>query len=511
MPAFRSLGVALAGGLVFTASLVAGTADSESAAPDAPSIEVHSFQLDNGMEFLLVERPSAAVVAAGWAAHVGSVNERPGTTGLSHVLEHMMFKGTRTMGAQDPDAERALLEEQSRLENKLAKAYRKAGDAPETSGAIRELETRLAALDREGTRLGRQGELDLVYATNGATGVTAFTIQDMTVYLASLPAEKLELWFWLESDRLIEPVFRGFFNEKGVIRQERGLRIESTPTGRLENELRAAFWGQHPYAWPTMGLEEDLNLLRRTDAEEFFDRYYGPSNLTAVLVGNLDVAATRSLAERYFGRLASRPQPPAVEARAARLTAERRLAGTCDCRPQIQILYPGVPFARPDSYALSVLAGVMNGRTGRLYRSLVLEREIAFAAYTRVHAMRWEGFFAVMAEAKEGAGPEDLLGAWDEELARLVREGVPSAELRKVQNQIRADAFRRLREPDELRTQLLLYSGLGDWSSLNAGPVRVAHVTAEDVVRVARDYLRPEHRAVGLFRPATGGEETGSP
>ena len=509
----RSVGVATVVGLSVCIAVVSPSVATEEL--EGPSITVESFHLGNGMEFLLVQQPSSAVVAAGWVAHVGSVNEEPGTTGLSHMLEHMMFKGSETMGARDLEAEQKNLRQQSRVEDRLVKAYgrqrRGASGSASNSPEIQKLEQQLTALEQEGALYGRQGELDVIYATNGATDVNAFTIQDMTLYLASMPEEKLELWFWLESDRLLNPIFRGFFNEKSVIRQERGLRIDSTPTGRVENEIRAAFWGSHPYSWPTIGVAEDLSVLRRVDAEAFYERHYPPANLTAVLVGSLDVERTRRLAEKYFGRLKAgrRPRPVSVPVR--QLEKEKRVSGRCDCRPQIQVLYPGVAFAHEDSYALSVLAGVMNGRTGRLYRSLVLEQEIAFAAYTRVHAMRWAGYFVVMAEGKEGAGPEDLLAGWDEELERLIQNGIPPEELQKVQNQIRADAYRRLREPDELRTQLMLYAGLGNWESLNSGPIQVARVTAEDVIRVARTYLKQERRAVGLFEPTTTASPAESP
>ena len=269
----------------------------------------------------------------------------------------------------------------------------------------------------------------------------------MTLYFVTLPAEKVELWFWLESDRLANLAFRDFDTERGVIAEERRQRLESTPTGRVEERLQETFWGPHPYGWPTLGRPADLAALTRGDAERHFAAHYGPGNLTAALVGDFDPGAIATLAERYFGRLQTRAAPPRVEATVPEPLEERRLAATCECRPQVVALYPTPPSGHPDTAALEVLAGILDGRTGRLHRSLALAQGIASSAWAQQSAQRWAGTFTWRAEAKGGATPEALLAAWDRELERLRTEPVGAEELTKVRNQIAADAYRRLKEP----------------------------------------------------------------
>ncbi len=466
---------------------------------------VEEVTLANGMRFLLLPRPGMSTIAAGWVAKVGAVNEHPGITGLTHFLEHMLFKGTETIGARDLRRERALLDEQEKVAAELRRLLR-SGEAAGSAAASGELERKLARLAEEQRALVSLGEFGRTYAQAGAKGLNALTIQDMTLYFVTLPADKLELWFWLESDRLLHPVLRDFYSERAVVAEERRQRIESTPTGPYDEQLKALFWQDHPYSWPTLGRPADLEMLGRADAESYFETFYGPGNLTAALVGNFDPAEVRALAELYFGRLPPRPAPPAVSAPAPPREAERRLRVQCDCRGQIQVLYPSVPFAHPDTAALEVLTGVLNGRTGRLYKSLVEGQRLAISAAALQSAMRWAGTFSLAAEAAEGVTLEALLSAWDAELARLVSEPIAERELTKVKNQIAADAFRQAKDPAALMMRLLMSDGFGDWQRWRSGPARASAVTAADVQRVAAEYLLPARRTVGLYerRPAAG-------
>lgn len=511
------------------ALLVAGAAAAQGPAPGpAPEVDlpVDSFTLDNGMTFLLVRRPGAVSVAAGWAARVGSADEKPGATGLTHLLEHMLFKGTRTVGGRDLPKELLGIEEQERLAGRIRELYRRqreryrAGeiDDPYDPAArppeLVELEQRF---DREADRLrllAYVGDFHRIYSEAGATGMNAYTLKDVTLFFITVPANKLELWFWMESDRLLHPVFRDFYIERRVVEEERRQRVESTPTGLFATQLDAMFWQSHPYGRPAYGWPSDLQVLSREDADRHFATYYAPGNLTAALVGDFDPRRVRELAERYFGRLEPRGDgpPPEVVTLEEPQVAEKRMLVRCECRPQIQALYHTVPFGHPDSYALEVLVGLLNGRTGRLYRSLVLERGIAFSAYATQTARRWAGRLEVAAEARGEARPEDLLAAWDQELAPLRSELVAPEELAKVRNRIAADTFRRLRDPSQLMLQLLLYDALGDWHHLEEGTRRTLAVTAEDVRRVARRYLVPENRTVGMFyRQAPQSAAAGGP
>jgi predicted Zn-dependent peptidase len=240
-------------------------------------------------------------------------------------------------------------------------------------------------------------------------------------------------------------------------------------------------------------------VLSRADARRHFDTYYGPGNLAAVVVGDFDAAQVKAWAAEYFGRMKARPAPPEVVTLIPEQLAEQRLEAACDCRPQVQVLYRTVPMVHRDRAALEVLAGLLNGRTGRLYRSLVEAQGLASSAFALQTPLKWSGQFSFTAEAKgEATGPQ-LVAAWDRELERLRRDGVGQEELAKVRNQITADAYRRLKDPSALAMQLLMSDGFGDWRLIEDAARQALAVPAEEVRRVVAKYLRPENRTVGAY------------
>lgn len=479
------------------------------------TVPVEEFRLPNGMRFLLVHRPDTPMVAAGWVARAGSADDRAGLSGLSHLMEHLLFKGSRVIGTRNIQEELPLLDKQDRLFDEILGWREKAARA-EVGGKkrdkldqqIREAEAEIRDLQRRARSVAALGEYSLHYSENGATQLNAHTLRDLTIFYVTLPAERLELWYWLESDHLLQPVFREFYKEVQVVREERRMRVDSTPTGLLDERLRRRFWQSHPYAWPPLGLPADLDRLRREDAYRFFSTHYTPASLTAALIGNFDPTQVKELARKYFGRLPAaavapdRSPPPDSES-----APGEPLDASCVCPTQTQALYPTVPFGHPDSTALEVLAGVLNGRTGRLYRSLVLGREIAFAASAAQNSLRRAGYFSFTAEAKGEATPENLLAAWDSELRRLTTEPISDAELEKVQNRLTAGAFRRLKDPVSLLQQLLVYDALGDWRHLNRWPAEVLAVGPEQIREVARRHLQPADRTVAFYRRSEAGRQ----
>jgi predicted Zn-dependent peptidase len=493
----------------------APTPTSASAAAEA-HVPVTTFQLDNGMRFLLVRRPQLATVSAGWVAHVGSANERPGMTGLAHLFEHMLFKGTTTIGTTNIGRDLQIIAEQEQLQEQIREKYReqrdryRRGDVKDPFGAeaasaeLRQLEERFQKLVDEQRQLMVKDEYDKVYSEAGGSGINATTNEDLTLYFLTVPANKLELWFWMESDRLAHPVFREFYSERDVVYEERRLRTESTPTGPFDEEFEAMFWEAHPYHWPVVGWPSDLRVISKQQADEFFKLYYAPNNLTAALVGNFDPAEVEKLARRYFGRLKSSPKAPDVATLEPKQLAEKRMVATCDCQPQVRVRYHSVAFEHADSYALEVLAGLLNGRTGRLYKSMVLDQQVASSVSANQDSKKFAGDFEVDAEAKGEHTPEELEQAWYAQLDKLQKETVPDLELQKVKNQITADAFRRLQSPFFLMLQLLYYEGEGDWRYLDQWAARTKAVTAADVQRVAQQYFPAENRAVGIYHRKAG-------
>lgn len=486
----------------------------EAAADLTAQVPVETIQLDNGMRILLVERPETTTIAAGWVVEVGSADEAPGKTGLSHLLEHLMFKGTRTVGTRDIEREMILLDREDRLQSELRELRSALSDAATKKRAkleqrIADSEAQLRLLQAEARSQALLGQFSLFYSRLGAVGLNAHTLRDLTFYYVTVPAEKLEAWFWLESDRMSEPVLREFYKELDVIHEERRLRIESNPTGSADEQLKSEFWGRHPYAWDPQGAPEDLEGLTRESARLFFRQHYAPERITAALVGAFDPEQVRGLAERYFGRIPPREASPRIRVPLPApddFAGGRTLTLECRCPSRVQVLYPSAAFGDADSRALEVLAAVLNGRSGRLYRTMVLGRQIAFSASAQQNQLRQAGYFAFQAETKGSSRPEDLLTAWDQEVAKLKTELVTAEELLRAKNRLTADSFRRLKEPASLLVQLLVYQGMGDWREINSWPRQVLQVESEQVRAAARRYLEPGGRIVAFYRRTDGGD-----
>ena len=361
----------------------------------AQQVDVEEFTLDNGMTFLLVPRPDQPLnVAAGWVAKVGSVNERPGITGISHFFEHMMFKGTNTVGTRDPEIDRRFRAQQTAIKRQILQEtwstqyerYRAgeiddpwdpANDTPE----LAEMRAELRQLLDEHAEHIVKNEFDQLYTAEGGSGMNAFTSNDVTCYFITVPSNKLELWAWMESDRLKNSVFREFYAERDVVHEERRLRTESTPTGVFQEQFDAMFWQSSPYSWPVIGWTSDLNSYTMEAAQEYYDTFYQPANLVGVVVGDFDVDEARTLIQKYFGRIpaGTREIPKMVTLEMPQL-AEKRMYAECSCPNSVEVRYHTVPAVHADAAPLSMLASILNGQTGRLQKKLVEELKIATSA-----------------------------------------------------------------------------------------------------------------------------------
>ncbi len=478
----------------------------------AQQVPVQEYVLSNGMKLLMVPKKGDPNVAAGWVAKVGSVNERPGITGISHLFEHMMFKGTHTIGTTDFAKDQKLIErmdaikaeirkeEQAQIQRLRLGEISDLTDPKNRTPRHNELLQELAKVEQEEKGILIKNEFNKIYTSAGASGMNAGTSEDFTIYFINVPANKLELWFWMESDRLLNPVFREFYSERDVVREERRLSVESTPTGKFNEEYNALFWSSSPYTWPVVGWPSDLDGLTREEALAYFALNYAPNNVTACLVGDFDPARAKSLADRYFGRLQRNPQQqPPVRTREVEQQAEKRMVAYAETNPEARIQYHTVADGHVDEPALVVMGSLLTGRTGRLYKSLVLEQKVANSASAGQRGQKWEGYFALSAVAKPGSTPEHVEQALYREIEKLQKEKVPEHELQKVKNQFEADNYRRLQSKFFLMLQLLLADNGRGWRSFNEDPKKLAAVTADDVQRVAQKYFKPENRAVALF------------
>jgi len=483
---------------VWAAALAAATA--------AATLEgrVTELTLDNGMRWYFVERHGSPTFAGVVQFRVGGVDEGPGESGLAHLFEHMAFKGTTTIGTRDYAAEAPLL---ARIEETAdALAAERAKEAPDAA-RVDELAAALAALQEEEKKYIVKDEFWEVFGRAGAVNMNAWTSKDLTTYVNALPANRLELWCLMEADRVADPVFREFYVERDVVTEERRMRADTSPGGKLYEEFIAAAFTVHPYRSPILGWPDELVRLRAAQARDFHRRYYSPGNAVGVLVGDFKTRDAEKLVRKYFGRLAAGPPPAPVTAGEPPQLEERRVDVPFDAEPQLLIGYHIPTYPDPDYVPLTVLASLLSsGRSSRLYTRLVKERELATVAnaYVGEPGQRYPNLFLVELSTRAPHTAAELEGAFYDELARLATEPPSAFELEKVKNQVDAkfewDMSSNLGLALTVAYNVQLY---GDWRYIDQYRAEIARVTAEDVVRVAARYLTPTNRTVAtLLKPA---------
>jgi predicted Zn-dependent peptidase len=483
----------------------------------AQRVPVVEKALPNGMRLLLVERHDEPTVAGGWVAHVGSSNERLGITGIAHLFEHMMFKGTPTIGTTNYQRDLEIIAGQERIrdemrqeERKMRVAYRH-GEIDDTlkpenkTPRYRELEKEFNQLIAEQRDILIKNEFDRIYSGAGGSGMNAFTSEDMTGYFVTVPANKLELWMWMESERILHPVFREFYAERDVVFEERRMRTDSTPLGKYQEEFNALFWESCPYAWPVVGWPSDIPAISKAQADDFYGTYYSPQNITLILVGDFQPDQAEAQVRKYFERIPRGPRtPPDVATLEVKQLAEKRMDAEAETNPQVDILWHTVPFQHRDSYPLEILAQILATRTGRLYKGLVLGSGVATETYADQGSMKWEGMFNAGGEAKEGHTPQEVEQGIYDNLEKLKKEEAPPEELQKVKNNFAAGEYRELSANFPILMHLIRNDGGGDWREINEAGPKIQAVTAADVQRVANKYFTKENRAVAIYTRKPG-------
>lgn len=475
------------------------------------------FTLDNGMKFILLPRAEEPNnVAAGWVAKVGSVNERPGITGISHFFEHLMFKGTDTIGTSDAIADARYTDSERQLRNKMLEIiwtdqydrfksgeiddpWDSKNDTPELALLRKSLQETM----EEHRDVIIKDELASLYQGEGAVGLNAFTSEDVTFYINQLPANKLELWCWIEADRLANSVFREFFSERDVVHEERRMRTESSPTGEFQEQFNSMFWQASPYSWPVIGWPSDLNSYTLEEANRYFDIYYQPANLVGVLVGDFELEPTKAMIRDYFGSLeAGSALPPPVPTIEPSQKASQRMVAEVDAQSEVEVRYHGVPFRHGDGYALEIMGAVLNGKTGRLYKAMVEGDEIAASVSFGADGKKYAGSISFHGTVKGDAAPEDLELGWYEQVKLLQNEPVSERELEKVKNNVIADQYRGLQSNFFLMIQLGYMEALGDWEYINYSSEKLLAVTADDIQRVANKYFMINNSSVAIYNRA---------
>ncbi len=467
----------------------------------------HTFK--NGLKLLMVERHTSPTVSAWIRFKVGSVNERSDERGIAHLLEHIMFKGTKTLGTRDYKAELPLLEKIEQTALKMISEESKGDKADKAT--VEKLRAELGRLEKEAGKYVIKDEFFDLYARNGGTGYNAFTGKDGTTYLISLPANKLELWASIESDRLKNPVFREFYTERSVVMEERRRSYDAELTAKLWENFVAAAYQAHPYGQPTIGWTSDIQQLSRTRAESFLKRYYSPNNAVIAVVGDINITDVISLVGRYFGDIPPGLPVPNVPVKEEPQKGERRVEVIGDAEPEILIGYHKPAIGTDDDIVFDLIGAILGqGRTSRLYRSLVLDKKLAaqisaFDAPGRIYP----NLFVLYASPRAPHTATEVEQALLAEIERLKKEPVSRRELQQISNQLEFEDARRMGTNNGLARNLTEYEATaGSWRYLSTYRQKVAGITPEDIQKAAIRYLTRENRIIGtLVTNRAGGKQ----
>ena len=463
--------------------------------------QIQEFTLDNGVQFIVLENHDVPVFSFRTFVNVGSANEVRGITGLTHILEHMAFKGTEEIGTNDAKAEaKAMAVEDAAFAALKAERLKGINADP---AKIEELEAAFTAAKDAAREFVVTNEFGQIVENNGGQGLNAYTNSDVTVYLYNMPSNRLELWAYIEGARMSKPVFREFYTEKdGPVTEERRMRTDNNPIGRMIEQFQNLMFMANGYHHSTIGYMSDIENVSRADCQEYFDEYYVGSNIVVSLVGDVDIEEVKKYAKKYFSDIpAGNPEP--VETFEPVQLGEKRLTMKDPSQPVFAAGYIVENVMHPDWPVYEVIADVLGqGRTSRLYKSLVKEQQIA------VQAMTFAGFpgekfqtglvvFAIPAKGKTAADMETASMA---EVEKIKTEGITAEELEAVKQRTRANFIRGLRGNAGMASQLAWYQTyMGDWRNLFNRVERIEAVTLEDVQRVAGEIFVESNRTVAVI------------
>jgi len=458
--------------------------------------------LSNGMKVIVMERRDAPVASFHVYADVGSANESYGITGISHLLEHMAFKGSTTVGTTDYDREAVVL---ARLDSVYEELQRQQRSFRPDSALMAALQRQFAALEEEAKEFVVTDEFVDLLRKEGDRSVNAYTSNDATQYINSLPSNRLEFWMALTSDRFLNPVFREFYKERDVVMEERRLSLETRPIGRLLEDFLATAFKAHPYHHEVIGHMSDLQRITRKDVEAYFRTYYIPSNIVVAIVGDVDAAEAFRLAELYFGRIPSGPKPEGPRTEEPEQWGERRVAVEAQSEPILLVGYHRPSIRHQDHFPLDALANIVGiGRSSRLYEEMVKKRKIAVqtGCFNGFPGQKYPNLIAFYAIPAKDHTAAECLAVIDAEIEKLKSSPVTNEELVKYKRMTRKQLLDAMKSNPGMAEMLANADVLlGDWRAAFDQLARVEAVTAADVQRVANTYLTRRNRTVGEIVP----------
>jgi predicted Zn-dependent peptidase len=481
-------------------------------------LDVKEFQLKNGMLFLVVERPATPQVAIRLAIRAGSALEETGKTGIAHMLEHMMFKGTKNFGTLD-------LDKDQQLQKKIEAAYQVILDEQHKRNPdpalIEKKRAEMDALRTEVQKIYVSQAFSSQLGKNGAVNVNAFTSKDQTQYVASVPSDMLGQWFSITSEQLFEPSWREFYVEKEVVQREWAFRYINDPGGAAWLDLSATAYKAHPYRNPTIGWKSDIEKYSTQDAINFHQKYYTPANAVCVLVGDVTADEAKRLAKIYFERYpAGRRAPERVTQEPPQQGPRKNIRFLKGARtPLVRIGYHSAPMGTKDFYALDAMTMVLShGRSARMTQNIV-NKGLAVEAWVYNPDNRYGSMVILGGSPNEPEkiktqtesesekrnayleaceGLENILLA---EVEKFKTELVSQRELERIKKLNQRDFLDRMRSNESLAGTLAALEVQIGWRYMNDYLEQIDAVTPEEIRQVARKYFRKENQTAVYVIP----------
>jgi predicted Zn-dependent peptidase len=458
--------------------------------------------LDNGWTFLIVPREGAPVASFHTYIDVGGIFEDEGATGMAHMFEHMAFKGSARLGSLDWTAEQQAM-------NKLERAYtrlRSLREAGKTGAVSKAEQTFLVAQKKAASFVDPEAFSKILEEAGGSGSLNASTSAEETRYVVSLPSNQVELWCWMERERFHKPVLREFYKERDAVMEERRMRVESDPFGKLFEELLATAFTTHPYRRPVIGYEADLNSFSRTDAQVFYAKHYGVRRFTTAIIGDVDPATLIPMLERYFGDLEPGPEPTEINVTEPEQEAERRIDVAFPAMPIVIAAWHVPSRSHPDSVALNLGLSILGqASASRLGEALVRGSSLAAGAGAEagLPGDRYPNLAIAYGIPAQDTPIEVLEAGIYEVMDTFTQDGPTASELAGAKNRARASLLRGLQDNEALAADLCEWqSKSGDWRNLFAQPDALAQVTARDIQRVFAKYFTQASRTVATLVPA---------
>lgn len=478
--------------------------------------------LANGLTLIVCERPEAPVFSYFTMVDAGSADDSQGGSGLAHMFEHMAFKGTTEIGTTDYPAEKVALAKvevaYAAYDAELRKPY------GQDKAKLETLHQAFVEAQAEAQKFVIPNQFSEIAEQNGAVGLNASTTEDSTQFFWSMPSNRLELWAYMESSRIAQPVEREFYKERDVVLEERRMRIDSSPTGRMLEQFVATAYAAHPYRKPGVGWESDISKVSATEADAFHKKYYVPANIVIAIVGDVKASEAMPMLERYFSVIPAGPKPNGPATVEPPQFGEKTVVIKEATQPFYIEGYHRPDYRDPDDSAYDAISDIFsNGRTARLYRALVRDQGIAAEAegFSGYPGDKYPGLFAVDAVPLPGHTPAEMREAIHKQLEILKTTDITDEELARFKTRSRADILRGLADNEGLAHSLAEYqTRFGDWRQLFGDLNKIDAVTKADVRRVANkifmdsnrtsaeiDFVAPTAPASSTEKPVQPGEQ----